>query len=580
MLINFRSIGFRVVSSMAALFVASAVLFFTLYAHDERQSAIAGEVHAARNLILMAESVRQEMGRKWEMGLFSPAILRKLTADSEEERQEKILAAVPVVTAWEAAKAKAKEGGFEFRTPREGARNPDNDPDAVETQALAWFRANPDADEYYVVDDSINAVRYFRPVRLGKMCLYCHGDPARAQALWGRGDGKDITGFKMDGKRVGDLHGAFEIIRPLAAADAATSERLLVSSELVLAILAAIVGFMWWLTLRLVSRPIDDAVQRMERAERDGDLTVTLDDDRADELGRLAGGFNRFVGRIRALVNDVSGSAQQLASAAEEMSVVTEQTTRGMLVQQSETDQVATAINEMSATVEEVARSAAAASEAARQSDVASAKGKQVVQETISAIDALAGEVERAAEVIHRVENHSEEIGAVVDVITGIAEQTNLLALNAAIEAARAGEQGRGFAVVADEVRSLANKTQESTETIRQMIERLQTGASDAVEVMAQGRTRAQASVGKAADAGAALDDITAAVTRITDMNAQIASAAEEQSSVAEEINRNVVNISQVSEQTAAGARQSAAASEELAQLAVRLRQQLEGFKV
>ncbi len=576
---NVHSIGFRVVASIAALFVAAVAVFFLLYARDERASAVDAEVHAARNLILMAESVREKMGEKWDLGIFSPEIVRNMPYQSTQERREKILATVPVVTAWEAAKAKAHEGGFEFRTPRDGARNPDNEPDAVERLALAFFQSTPGADEWFTIDETNNSVRYFRPVRLGRMCLYCHGDPADSERLWGRTDGKDITNFRMDGKRVGDLHGAFEIIRPLAAADAATRQRLVGSSLLVLGILLIIVGVMGWLTRRLVSQPIAHAVNQMLNAQQNSDLTVRLDESRRDELGSLALGFNRFVTKIRGVIHEVNGSAHQLASAAEQMATITEQTTQGMLRQQLETDQVATAINEMSTTVDEVAKNAASAAEAAHRADNASREGKQVVQSTMDAIDALASEVERVAKVIHRVEADSDQIGAVVDVIKGIAEQTNLLALNAAIEAARAGEQGRGFAVVADEVRSLATKTQDSTETIRKMIEQLQAGAGEAVGVMETGQKQAQDSVKRAAEAGAALDAIAGAVAEITDMNTQIASAAEEQSSVAEEINRNIVTISSVADETSTGARQMAAASEELAQLAAGLRQQLEQFK-
>jgi methyl-accepting chemotaxis protein len=575
-----HSIGFRVVASITALVTGVAVVFFILYARDERRSAIDAEVHAARNLILITESVREEMGKKWDLGLFSPEIVRNLPYTSAEERKRKVLATVPVVTAWESAKAKAREGGFEFRTPRAGARNPDNEPDAVEREALGFFAANRNASEYFLVDEARNAVRYFRPVRLGSMCLYCHGEPSRSQELWGRDDGRDITGFKMDGKQVGDLHGAFEIIRPLEQADAATRSRLVGSSLLVLALLSVIVATMGLLTRRLLSQPIARAVSQMTEAQRNGDLTVRLDEQRRDEVGQLATGFNAFVATIRELVHEVNGSARQLASAAVEMATVTEQTTQGMRRQQSETDQVATAMNEMSATVEEVARHALTAAGAAHRASDASADGRRVVQETIGAIDALAGEVERVAEVIHKVEGNSAEIGKVVDVINGIAQQTNLLALNAAIEAARAGEQGRGFAVVADEVRSLASKTQSSTEEIRRMIERLQQGAGEAVSAMQQGRTGARNSVAKAADAGVALDAITGAVTEINDMNAQIASAAEEQSAVAEEINRNIVNISHVATETTDGAQQTARASEELARLAERLRAQLERFRV
>ncbi len=575
-----HTVGFRLVLSIGLILILSAVFIFWLYAHDQRSNAVEREVISARNLILMAESVREEMDDKWALGIFSPEMLRNQPANSERERRAKVMAAIPVVTAWEAAKAKSAEGGFEFRTPREGARNRSNEPDALESQVLRYFDEHPDTVEHHVVDEDLNAVRYFRPVRLGKTCLTCHGDPATSQELWGRSDGKDITGHVMENKREGDLYGAFEVIRPLAAIDRQTRQELGIASLLALFILALLVGLVGWLTNRLVGRPIRLAVRAMQQAERDGDLTLRLDDQRQDELGEMATGFNGFMGRIRTLMAEVGRSSDEVSRAAAQMAQVTDATRHGVLRQRQETDQVATAIQEMSATVEEVARSAASAAETAELAGNASAKGREVVEQSISTIDTLAREVTHAAEVIERLERHSGEIGQVLEVIRGVAEQTNLLALNAAIEAARAGEQGRGFAVVADEVRTLASRTQASTEEIRRMIERIQSGTSEAVVVMDKGRAQAEASVSQAAQAGQALQEIANAVSRINDMNAQIAAAAEQQSSVAEEISLNINNITQVGQQTAEGSEQVATAGQQLMALATRLHQQLGQFRV
>ncbi|MEQ6340207.1 MAG: methyl-accepting chemotaxis protein [Gammaproteobacteria bacterium] len=330
-------------------------------------------------------------------------------------------------------------------------------------------------------------------------------------------------------------------------------------------------------------RGITRGVAELERATArlaDGDLNARVNNHSADELGRVAKAFNHMADRFKNTIGEVSGSTSQLAAAAEQLSAVSMQTSHGIAQQQSETDQVATAMNEMSATVQDVARNAEQAASAARNADAEAQKGKRVVGDNIDAIDALAAEVERAAQVIQKLEAESGSIGTVVDVIKSIAEQTNLLALNAAIEAARAGEQGRGFAVVADEVRTLASRTQQSTQEIQQMIQRLQVGASEAVKVMVQGRSQAQDAVKQAAQAGESLEAITRAVANITDMNTQIASAAEEQSAVSEEINRNIVTISQVGSQTAAGAQQTSSASEELARLAAQLQTLVGRFRV
>jgi methyl-accepting chemotaxis protein len=280
------------------------------------------------------------------------------------------------------------------------------------------------------------------------------------------------------------------------------------------------------------------------------------------------------------LVKTLTGGVTQLESATGNMASISKATVDGVLSQQSETAQVATAMNEMAASVQEVARTAAGAAEAARNADNEAKAGKQVVIDTMGSIDSLAGEVEKAAQTLTNLETDISNIGAIVDVIRGITEQTNLLALNAAIEAARAGEHGRGFAVVADEVRTLAARTQSSTHEIEEMVERLQAGAQEAVSVMNDGRERAQASVEKAASAGAALDTITGMITTLDEMSAQISSAANEQSSVAEDINRGIVNISQVAETTAEGARESSEAVDSLASISGQLQEAAAKFKV
>ncbi len=312
----------------------------------------------------------------------------------------------------------------------------------------------------------------------------------------------------------------------------------------------------------------------------DGDLQARVAYEGKDELGRITVAFNQMAEQVHDAMNQVKDSVSQLAAAAEETSVVTTQTTEGINRQLTETSQVATAMNEMSATVQEVARNAVEAAGAAQEADNTFLQGKQVIDKVINAIGELASEVEEASNVIQELEAESKNIGSVLDVIKGIAEQTNLLALNAAIEAARAGEQGRGFAVVADEVRTLAGRTQESTQEIEEMISKLQSGTNNAVNVMAAGKEMTQVGVEQAAAAGEALQTINAAVELISSMNTQIASAAEEQSSVTEEINRSIVSINEVAEQSATGAQHTSEASADLARLADQLKNLVDRFKV
>lgn len=360
------------------------------------------------------------------------------------------------------------------------------------------------------------------------------------------------------------------------------------SSMASLAINSAVIGtlvaislgiFIAYFVAQSVTTPIRKANAVLKLAA-DGDLTQRIKVDSRDEIGEMARSFNTFSDTLQGAVGHIADAATQLASAAEEMAATTEQTSAGVNTQKLETEQAANAVTEMASTVVEVASNASAASDAAKQADNEAKSGDRVVDETIAAIQKLATEVERSTQVIGSLKSDSEKIGVVVDVIKGIAEQTNLLALNAAIEAARAGEQGRGFAVVADEVRTLAQRTQESTSEIETLIEALQSGAEGSASAMQSSQSHAASTVDQARLAGESLDSIMQAVSVIADMNTQIATAAEEQSSVASEIERSVHNIHQISEQTAVGANQTSSASAGLAQLSSELQQLVATFKV
>ena len=346
-------------------------------------------------------------------------------------------------------------------------------------------------------------------------------------------------------------------------------------------IIAGIGLLVIWLVGHGIARPLKQMVAMLDDiAKGEGDLTRRLSSDRSDELGSIAKGFNTFLAKLQAMITQVVTSVQSVSDSSEHTADIAIRTNIGIQKQMAEIDQVATAVQEMTATAQDVARNATQAAQAASHADQAAGQGMQIVRDTSNSIGALALEIGKAVGVVQTLAKDSENINAILTAIRGIAEQTNLLALNAAIEAARAGEQGRGFAVVADEVRNLAQKTQKATEEIQSMIQQLQQGTRDVVRVMEDSQNRTDESVQHAAKAAEALETITQAVSVINDMNTQIASAAEEQSAVADDINRNVINIGQVANEVAGGADESSSASAGLTKLAEQQRRLINQFKV
>ncbi|HEC11759.1 MAG TPA: methyl-accepting chemotaxis protein [Acidiferrobacteraceae bacterium] len=436
-------------------------------------------------------------------------------------------------------------------------------------QSNAWKHLQKDPESVHLQKETINGHTYIRVAIADRMvsdtCVSCHNShPQTPKNDW----------------KLGDVRGVLEIRSDLSAQVAANNLASIKIISAFIAVLLAIIATIVVVYRRVVTRKLGQVRNTLEHlAKGEGDLTVHIDEEGHDEITDVAHWINEFLGQHRNFISKIADSTAQLAASAEKLAVITVETSTGLTSQETQTDMVATAINEMAATVQEVATNAANAESAAKEADQEALSGRAIVSQSAESIRLLAQEVENASNVIKHLRTDSEDIGGVLDVIKGIAEQTNLLALNAAIEAARAGEKGRGFAVVADEVRTLASRTQQSTNEIQEMIERLQQGAKNAVDVMEKGRAAAEASVEQSAEAGNSLDAITRTVSRISEINVQIASAAEEQTTVAEEINRNVISISDIAQQTSNGGQNIMRASEELTRLAHTLQEAISRYK-
>lgn len=376
------------------------------------------------------------------------------------------------------------------------------------------------------------------------------------------------------------LWGAVRISYSLAALDSRVERNLWTAAGIQLLLLLAGLAIIVFIVRRTVVRRINAMRHTMEAIAEDDDLSHSVKIEARDEVGAVGQAFNDMIAKFKNSLHAVSDVTQQLNNVSDRVASVADSTLQAVMEQRTETDMVASAMNEMSTTVQEVARHATQTAAASQGADDESKAGVLVAEQAIAGIKELITEIASAAQVVQQVEADTESISAVLDVIKSIAEQTNLLALNAAIEAARAGEQGRGFAVVADEVRTLASRTQKSTEEIQNTIERLQQGVKNAVGAMSGAQGRATSGSDCVEKAAHSLHVIAAEVTTINDMNIQIATAAEEQSVVAEEINRNITAISTIADTTSSGATQTAQSSEELVRLSVELRRLVDQFKL
>ncbi|MEM7682115.1 MAG: methyl-accepting chemotaxis protein [Planctomycetota bacterium] len=588
MLNKIRSLGLatRIIAIMLIVLVAVLAVNYTVIVKMYTDAAQAGMVDKASAFTATADAAKTFAGEKLvEAGALDKqgllADLKEVQARGGSYTEAKIFGTLPVIVGWHSAKLAADKENLDFSVAAFEARNPDNAPKTeFETALLTDLTAQAEAgtgDVIHRIEESTNTLHYMRAIRLEANCLSCHGHPSDSPT----GDGKDILGFPMEDWPVGYVHGAYHVKLPLEPVDQQVASFLGTGMMWSVPLVLGAVGLFVVLLRMMFGKPIKALIHRVrDIAEGEGDLTARLDVKSQDELGQLAGFFNLFIAKVHDVIAEVVGTTEDVAAASTQIASSSEEIAAGMNEQSQQITQVSAAVEQMSASVIEVARKSADASGASEQAGKAADEGGEVIRETITDMGAISDAVASSSTQVESLGKRGEEIGAIVSVINDIADQTNLLALNAAIEAARAGEHGRGFAVVADEVRKLADRTTKATEEIGQSINAIRDETAGAVEQMGQSAERVGAGVERAEQSGDSLRKIVASAKEVSAMIQSIAAAAEEQSSAAEQVSSNIESISQVTRQAAEGTNQAAEAATSLSATSERLLQLVGSFKV
>ncbi|MEM1446627.1 MAG: methyl-accepting chemotaxis protein [Planctomycetota bacterium] len=589
MFTKLQSLGLasRIIAIVVAVVVVVVSLNYVLFIGQYKKTAEQGMVEKAAAFTATADETKNFAAEKlFKEGAFDQealmADLKEVQAAGGSYKDAKIFDTVPVVVGWKSADAAAEREGLNFRITAFDTRNPVNAPqtefsETLLTDLTKQVKGNGE-ETISRIDEANNTLHYMRAIRVTEAagCMMCHGDPATSPTA----DGRDILGFPMENWEDGYMHGAYHVEMPLDEMDASVAGFITFGLMWTVPIvIGALLLFVFALRF-MFGRPVKNLIDRIQDiAEGEGDLTQRIAVKGQDEVGQLGHWFNQFVQRIHDVIVTVNQATNEVASAATEIASTSEEMALGMEEQSSQVTQISAAVEEMSASVIEVARKSADASTNAQESGDAAAHGGRVVSETIEEMQAISTAVSTSARAVENLGKRGEQIGEIVATINDIADQTNLLALNAAIEAARAGEHGRGFAVVADEVRKLADRTTSATEEIGESIRAIQDETGNAVNNMNAGTQQVESGVAKATGAGEALTQIVNNATAVAGMIQSIAAATEQQSATSEEVARNLEAITGVTAAAKQGTDQAAEASLQLSQKAEELLRLVGQFK-
>ncbi len=575
-------------ASIVAVVAINYVVFLRGYSQDMEEAL----VRKAAAFTAVAEETKNHVSEMQSKGAFnSEALLAEAleqVKNGANYTETKFYTTIPVVAGWNSAGDAAAHEGIDFKVPAFDARNPKNElqPDSFRGKMLRELEEmarQGKSDSLARIDEDTNALHYMRAIKLDESCMMCHGDPARYDARDEKGnfDGKDPLGFAMEGWKPGDVHGAYEVVMPLAPMQAQQMAFFRTGMYFTIPSLILVgLGFVWGMR-QMFGKPLDRLVNSLkEIATGNGDLTKRLNLNRGDEIGALSHWFDTFVDGMNKLIVQIGRVTHEVAGASTEIAAASEEMAAGLSRQQDQASRVSAAVEEMTASVAEVAQKAGAASSAAGASRQDSLGGSDVVEQTVTEIKAIADQVSQSAAAVSTLGKKSEEIGQIIKVINDIADQTNLLALNAAIEAARAGEHGRGFAVVADEVRKLAERTTKATEEVSTSIREIQEQTVNAVERIQAGSARMDHGVELANSAGQALGRISQSSEGLAGMISSIAAAADQQSAASGDIAKSIEQMAAVTRESAQGAGQASEAASLLSQQAEKLRELVGRFQV
>ncbi len=582
----------KIIAATLVVMVAVVAVNYVIFLKGYRESAQEAMVSRAAAFTAVADEAKSDASEKF---LNKEVNVDEMLSEAHEQidngthySKTRYFASIPVIVGWAAGANAAEKEGLEFKVVSLEARNPDNAP------AAGGFRDEmiKDLTEVYKrdgttqmsrINEETNTMHYMRAISLDESCMACHGDPAKydQRDADGEFDGKDALGFRMESWTPGYMHGAYELQMPLSIVDAKVAGFFQRGMMFTVPLLIVAGLGLVFLLRGMLTRPLNATIAMIKDvATGDGDLTKRLDLNRSDEIGKLGHWFDMFLQNLHGIISQMRDSSQAVASAATEIAASADEMAEGLQTQEQQTQQVAAAVEELSQSVTEVAAKSADATKASEESQHLAEDGGKIVSSTIEEMRGIATEVRGSAETINALGVQSEKIGEIIAVINDIADQTNLLALNAAIEAARAGEHGRGFAVVADEVRKLAERTTTATEEVSSSIIGIQKETTSAVTLIEAGSERVGRGVELAGEAGSALTSIVGGSENLQSMVQDIAAAANQQSAASGEIARAVEGIDSITRQSSQGASQSAQAAGDLAHQAEQLQALVSKFKL